>query len=246
MVLPATSSSAAPTSSLACIGGAERAGAAAAAGGAPVITAAGSRFTLMRRSPSATSISVSSLSVSNCASSRTSEGSMRMLPPFAPLGGWAIPDVPLLNLALGLARARSLAEVRRRVQSDEIAQWAEAGDRAASDLGDHALPPEVLAGIDVRQVHLDHRGLQRGDGVADRDRRVGVASAVDDHGRCPGNRLVKPVDQFPLVVGLAHVDLQLERFCPLLEHRADLGERLVAVDARLAVAEQVQVRPVQN
>jgi acetyl-CoA carboxylase biotin carboxyl carrier protein len=61
---------------------------------AAAIIAGASRFTLIRRSPSATSISVSSLSLSSCASSRTSAGLIRISPFFAPFGDWAILTVP--------------------------------------------------------------------------------------------------------------------------------------------------------
>jgi DNA-binding transcriptional LysR family regulator len=49
-----------------------------------------------------------------------------------------------------------------------------------------------------------------------------------------------------LVVRLADVELQLVALGALLEHLADVGQSLGAVDARLAGAEQVEVRPVQN
>src|SRR6185369_16991538 len=117
--------------------------------------AGGSRLTLIRRSPSATSISVSSLSVRSWASSRTKSGSIRMEPfcsssaslgtGFAP---WAI-LYPLLNLALGLVRARSLAEVRGRVQCEHVAERPEPDDRAARDLADQALPAKALARVNV-------------------------------------------------------------------------------------------------
>src|SRR5690348_7562988 len=109
-VFPETSSSAAPRSSLAWIGGALSAGAAAAGAGAGAApnTGAASRATLIRRSPSWTSISVSSLSERSFASSRTSLGSIRISPSFAPFGDWAITSVPYSIPALHPSRALPL------------------------------------------------------------------------------------------------------------------------------------------
>src|SRR5206468_3620520 len=152
-----------------CIGGPLSAGAATAAAGAAGAaprTGAGSRETLIRRSPSATSISVSALSVRSCASSRTSAGSMRIAPSFEGLASAiALPycSLDLLDLALALARARSLAELGYGVQCEHIAERAQANDRAAADLADQAGPPEPFAGVDIRQMDFDHRHWQRGD-----------------------------------------------------------------------------------
>src|SRR5262245_5935584 len=59
-------------------------------------------------------------------------------------------------------------------------------------------------------------------------------------------RLVNPVDQLKLGVSLAEFDIQSQ----LSAHAAALGfyvgQRLTSVDFGLAVAEQVQVRAVQN
>src|SRR5206468_8141339 len=56
----------------------------------------------------------------------------------------------------------------------------------------------------------------------------------------------QPVDQHALVVRLADVERDLERLGALLERRADVGERLRTVKARLAAAEQVEVGPIED
>src|SRR5438874_110642 len=190
-------------------------GAGTAAAGAAARSGAGSRRTFTRRSPSSTSISVNSFSVSSSASSRTSAGSIRIARSFSPLADSAIAR-SLLNLALGLARGRSLAEVRRRVQCEHIAKRAEAGDRTPRDLGNHALPAKALAREDVRQVHFDYGDWQRRDRIANGDRRVAVAAGAEDHRRSFGHGLVQPVDQHALMVRLADVELELQALGALL------------------------------
>ena len=48
------------------------------------------------------------------------------------------------------------------------------------------------------------------------------------------------------VVGLADIDLQPQFAPAILEHSGDVVQRIGAVDLRLAHAEQVEVRPVDD
>ena len=61
-----------------------------------------------------------------------------------------------------------------------------------------------------------------------------------------GLRLVQPVDQMALMVGLAHVDREAERPRLVLEPAGDVVERVGAVDFRLAQAQQVEVGAVED
>ena len=70
-------------------------------------------------------------------------------------------------------------------------------------------------------MDLDHRHRDRLDRVVERDRGVGEAAGVEDHRLgALGLRLVQPVDQMALMVGLAHVDLEPELARPVLERPA--------------------------
>src|SRR4051794_30169122 len=105
---------------------------------------------------------------------------------------------------------------------------------------------EGLAAMHVRDVHLDDRELAGGERIEERDRGVREGSRVDDDATRALARLVDPVDQLELGVALAELDLELQLGADLAALRLDVGERLVAVDRRLALAEQVEVRPVQD
>ena len=59
-------------------------------------------------------------------------------------------------------------------------------------------------------------------------------------------RFVDPVDQLALVVALPEVELEAEFAGEPAAIRLDVGERVAAVDFGLALAEQVEVRPVEN
>jgi hypothetical protein len=71
-------------------------------------------------------------------------------------------------------------------------------------------------------------------GGIDRDADLGAA------------RFVKPVDQRAFRVGLPKVDLQAVFFALIDAELLEVFERVAAVDFRLANAEQIQVRSVQD
>ena len=59
-------------------------------------------------------------------------------------------------------------------------------------------------------------------------------------------RLVNPVDDFVFAVALAELDFELQFGAGAPARRLDVGQRLMPVDRGLALAEQVEVRPVQD
>ena len=101
--------------------------------------------------------------------------------------------------------------------------------------------PEGLAGRRIREVDLDERPVDREQRVAQGDARVGQAARVDD--RDVEVAAMQPVDQGALVVRLEEVDGEPELGGAGRQPGVDLVERLVAVDLRLARADEVEVRP---
>ena len=103
-----------------------------------------------------------------------------------------------------------------------------------------------LARMGVRQVQLDHRHSRGRDRVAQRDGRVGIGTRVQDHAVGAGSRRVQRIDQRAFVIALleSHRDAEITGQRPA--GGFDVGESVTAVDVRLARAEQVQVRSVQN
>ena len=106
--------------------------------------------------------------------------------------------------------------------------------------------PPRLAGVGVGEVQLDDRAVERGERVVERPRVVGERAGVDDDGRAPAPRGVDRVDQLALVVGLEVLDGRGRARPPPRGGRDVVVERGGAVDVGLALAQQVEVGPVQQ
>ena len=108
------------------------------------------------------------------------------------------------------------------------------------------MPPLGLARVDVRHVHLDERHLDRRQRVADREAAVRVRTRVDhDAIDCAAQR-VNRVDQLALAVVLRELQLDAELLRDGSQRSLDVGERLAAVQRRLARAKQIQIRAVED
>ncbi|OPZ04388.1 MAG: hypothetical protein BWZ08_02709 [candidate division BRC1 bacterium ADurb.BinA292] len=139
-----------------------------------------------------------------------------------------------------------LADVEQRFERQLIAPLAQPRDLAQAGARRDRPAAELLAGVDVGDMHFDHRQADPRDRVAQRHRRVAVTPRVDDHAVAAVARPVQRVDQLPFLIALVkfHVDRQTARLPaqPVLQ----ILQRLMTVDFGLAVAEQVQIRAVQH
>lgn len=105
--------------------------------------------------------------------------------------------------------------------------------------------PERLPLVDLTDMHFHHRRIIRIERVQNGDRRVGKRARIDDNPYRAFAGLVYPVDNLALVVRLQHPDLKTGITCRRAQ-ALHIIQRLVAVDIRLALTEQVQVRTVQD
>src|SRR5262245_4640156 len=104
-----------------------------------------------------------------------------------------------------------------------------------------------LAREDVRDVHLDRRNAHRLEGVMDRNRRGGEACAVDDDaGGLFRTGLLDTVDQLALVIGAMKLDREAMALAGLAAELLHILDGGAAIEFRLAAAEQVHVRAVEN
>jgi hypothetical protein len=106
--------------------------------------------------------------------------------------------------------------------------------------------PEALAPMHVRDVHLEDwkvAGVQR---VEDRDGSMGEGSGVDDDPTRLLARCVNPIDDLIFAVALVEADFEFQLLRQGPAVALDTRERLMAVDMRLALAQKVQVRSVQD
>ena len=123
---------------------------------------------------------------------------------------------------------------------------AEALDRSLDGRRDDRVRAPRLARGDVAHVHLDHREGHRLDRVVQRHAVLRQPGRVDERALHRVDPLVQLVDQRAFVVRLEALELGAELGGQRLQLGVDLGERGRAVDVRLAPAEQVEVRAVQD
>src|SRR5262245_60083635 len=131
---------------------------------------------------------------------------------------------------------------RQRVAVDADAAQARLGHRL--DVG---MVAKALAREDVADVDLDDGHIDRGDGVANGDRGVGIGAGVDDN---PASLLgaggLDRIDDLALVVRLQEFDLEGMAAGSLTAKLLHVLERGAAIGVGLARAEEVEVGAVED
>lgn len=107
---------------------------------------------------------------------------------------------------------------------------------------------EVLASMDIADVDFDGADLYARNRVAQRHARMRERAGVDDHTGCGRSVLVDVIKQVALVVGLErqHTESRAATSSPVGHIADDLIESDGAIGARFTLAEQVEVRPVDE
>ena len=107
--------------------------------------------------------------------------------------------------------------------------------------------PEFFPLVDIRNMDLDGLHAAAGDTVAQGDADVGMAAGIDDE---KFYAVVGPlrdrIDEFTFVVGLEEARLGARSFRMRSDELFKIGERLLAVYLRLALAEPIEVRSVDD
>src|SRR3954451_8807379 len=94
---------------------------------------------------------------------------------------------------------------------EPVAIDAETGKHCKCGLGGEGMMTEILAGVNIADVHLDGGNLHRHQRVMQRDRGVRIAGGIDDDtGRLRGVCLVDEIDQFAFAIGLSAIGFQAE------------------------------------
>jgi len=106
---------------------------------------------------------------------------------------------------------------------------------------------EIVAGVDIADVHFDGRNFHCRQSVVQGDRGVRIAAGIDDDpGGLFGVGLVDEIDQFALAIGLPAIGLQPELCRGVGAQFLDVGERRMAVGLGLAGPQQIEVRAVKH
>src|ERR687898_1327952 len=101
--------------------------------------------------------------------------------------------------------------------------------------------------MDVGKMNFgDGQWRDGADGVVNGDRGVAVGARIDDDADSLVGGFLYPVDEVALMVRLTEIDLEPKCRTCLLAIVCDRGKRLAAIDARLALAERVEVGTVQD
>ena len=95
-------------------------------------------------------------------------------------------------------------------------------------------------------MHLDHRAIEHVERIEDGHRRMRICGGVDHNPIGFQARLMDQVDQLTFVVGLGENDLHIKFLRHIAAHGLNIGQRIGTINLRLALPQQVQVRPVQN
>ena len=101
-----------------------------------------------------------------------------------------------------------------------------------------------LACVDIAQMDFDRGQLNAGDRIAQRVRRVGEGTWVDQHPICPCACGVECIDQDPFVVALERAHLMVGGGCN--DTAIDVGQRQRAIDLGLACPQQIQIGAMQQ
>lgn len=130
-------------------------------------------------------------------------------------------------------------EVSGSVECQLVTKGAQPGNRCTGNGGDMIDLTEAFARRRVGQVHLNNRHRAGGQSVSDGDRGVGVAGRVQDERRTVPAGFLDPVDKLAFMIGLA----ENKAAGPGLpgQARFNIGQRLPAIDFRLARAQEVEI-----
>lgn len=120
------------------------------------------------------------------------------------------------------------------MEGEAVAVEAKAGDDTLANGRQERLVAERLTAVDVADVNLDHGGGDGSDGIGDGDRRVGVATGIQDDAAVVKSHLLQAVHNLPLDVALIDVDRVLR--IALNQFLQVLVEGAVAIDLGLAFA----------
>lgn len=136
---------------------------------------------------------------------------------------------------------------QRELQRELVALGSESAYDACREVGHAGVVPERFTRKDIAQMNLDERDANPGKRIAQRNAGMGIGSRVDDDERhtLVAGRLYA-VNQRPLMVVLKTTDLHAGRLALGNEPAVHRGKRGAAVNCRLANAQQVEIRPVNN
>jgi hypothetical protein len=95
-------------------------------------------------------------------------------------------------------------------------------------------------------MHFDHEPFEGVERVEDGHRGVSEGGRIDNNAAGGLARFMDPVDNLIFTVRLVKGDLKTQLGPNTTAISFDIGQRFIAVDARLPLAEQVEVRSIEE
>lgn len=106
--------------------------------------------------------------------------------------------------------------------------------------------PEFFPGMDVRKMDFDRRYSARFNGIVQSDARVGVSRRVEHDPVELSLCLLNPANEFALQISLAEFNCYLKLIGFRPNQGFDVLQTGPAIDSRLTLAKQIQVRAVEE
>ena len=106
--------------------------------------------------------------------------------------------------------------------------------------------PKGLAFVYVGNVNLDNHSLERIQRVENGDRRVRKCRRINHDAGGSLARFVNPVDDLVFAIALAEFDIELQLRGNFPAIVLDIPERIVTLDVRLALPQQIEIRAIEN
>jgi hypothetical protein len=142
--------------------------------------------------------------------------------------------------------ASALGLGRQILQRESVAADAQAADDARRDRRYHGVVPELLARVDVGDVHFDERGAEQGAGVPDRVRVMRPRTGIEYDRSLLVRSLVQPREHLVLGVGLPDLGGEAQVRPDPHAHLGKSGVGGKAVDVGLSRAKATQVGSIED
>src|SRR3984893_998936 len=156
-------------------------------------------------------------------------------------------SLPLRSSATASALAPGVDQPGQPLDRERVAGDAETAQARLGYRRNVGMMAEALAREDVADVDLDDRHFDRGDRVANGDRGVGIGTGIDDDaGGLAGAGLVDQVDDLAFVVRRTEFELEPMAGGGVAAELLHVRERRAAIGLRLARAEEIEVRAVED
>jgi len=109
------------------------------------------------------------------------------------------------------------------------------------------MAPELLSSVDIREVDLDHRDRDGGDGIPQRERVVGQRAWIYDDGpESFASRTLYPINELTFVIRLPAHYLRPATGCMTQDQEVELDQSHAAVDGGFPCTQKIEIGTVED